>query len=394
MLLTGSFREYPFSLLLEIFLRRRETGLLEVSSPEQSGYFYIKNGKVKDGQIGTSRGAAAVKLVGRFVDGSFRFKPLEPTDYAQVVWQLNFGPNALATNPTFIPVATAISKFGHLRSYPAAAYRLPERTLAPLAHGVLRQSQLFAPAVYRSLEKTAQTVQQRIVAWTTAAFAFCTNAYLGTRRLTIFATMGNEFRTFRSKSTAFYHVSEQALASGTPRFFRQLELAAAKAYQGLNHTTSRMGQRGLACTTAALALWKSAEVGTRSLRLTKRGLTAWQSAMRRDKRRILAYVRQFEFSPLIPGGAAILESLKHPLQNNATFALLICVLGLIGALCLYQIVFVNLNAMEPGVTVDKNFETEVSPAPTPQKRKPQRRKRSIDKKSVRPLQVPGESNRE
>lgn len=98
MLIAGSFREYPFSLLLEIFLRRGETGLLEVSSSKNSGYFYIKNGKVKDGQIGNNTGLAALELAGKFDDGSFRFKPFAPSDYARVVWQRSFGPTGTAND--------------------------------------------------------------------------------------------------------------------------------------------------------------------------------------------------------------------------------------------------------------------------------------------------------
>lgn len=92
MLLAGTLREYPFSLLLEIFLHRGETGLLEVSSSKESGYFYIRNGKVKDGQIGKNKGLTAVRVVRELKDGSFRFRPLEPADYARVVWQRSFGP--------------------------------------------------------------------------------------------------------------------------------------------------------------------------------------------------------------------------------------------------------------------------------------------------------------
>jgi hypothetical protein len=92
MLLAGTLREYPFPLLLEIFLHRGETGLLEVSSSKESGYFYIRNGKVKDGQIGKNKGLTALKVVRELQDGSFRFKPLEPADYARVVWQRSFGP--------------------------------------------------------------------------------------------------------------------------------------------------------------------------------------------------------------------------------------------------------------------------------------------------------------
>jgi Domain of unknown function (DUF4388) len=99
MFLAGTLREYPFSLLLEIFLHRRETGLLEISSSDESGYFYIKNGKVKEGRIGKNKGPAALKVAGGFKDGYFRFRPLEPADYARVVWQRSFGPTTgLAIN--------------------------------------------------------------------------------------------------------------------------------------------------------------------------------------------------------------------------------------------------------------------------------------------------------
>lgn len=98
MLLAGTLREYPFSLLLEIFLHRGETGLLEVSSSKESGYFYIRNGKVKDGQIGKNKGLTALNMVRELKDGSFRFRPLEPADYARVVWQQSFGPTRLATS--------------------------------------------------------------------------------------------------------------------------------------------------------------------------------------------------------------------------------------------------------------------------------------------------------
>ncbi|HSE24197.1 MAG TPA: DUF4388 domain-containing protein, partial [Pyrinomonadaceae bacterium] len=300
MLLTGSFREYPFFLLLEIFLRRGETGLLEVSSPEESGYFYIKNGKVKDGQLGTSKGAAAVKLVGRCVDGSFRFKPLEPTDYARVVWQRSFGPNTLATDPTSIPVASVRSKFGPLRSYPAAAYRPSEKALASLVHGMLGQSLLFLQAAYRNFEKTALFVQRRLAVWTIVGFAFCKKAHLGTKLRTILGRTRNMFSTVGSYRAAACQASAQVVASSSERMFRQLRLDMGTAYLGVSQGTAILRQHTVAWTTAAFAFWKELEVGTRLLRVTENGFRAWQRALRSDKQRILNYASGFSFEVSLP----------------------------------------------------------------------------------------------
>ena len=131
MFLAGTLREYPFSLLLEIFLHRGETGLLEISSTEEAGFFYIKNGKVKDGRIGKNKGVAAVKIVGELKDGSFKFRPLEATDYARVVWQRSFGPTTvLATgdagrsdpiNPKNL-VAYALAAFAFCKERLKTAY--------------------------------------------------------------------------------------------------------------------------------------------------------------------------------------------------------------------------------------------------------------------------------
>ena len=452
MLLTGSFREYPFFLLLEIFLRRGETGVLEVSSPEESGYFYIKNGKVKEGQIGTSRGAAAVKLVGRCVDGSFRFKPLEPTDYARVVWQRSFGPNALATDPTSIPVAAVRSKFGHLRSYPAAAYRLPEQAPASLVHGMLRQSLLFPQAVYQSFTKIALFVQQRLVAWTIVGIAFCKRAHPRNKLRSNVARTRNMFSTLDSyraaayqsaaqgvassnqrvfrklrlnMGTAYLSLSQttadllQGVASSSQRVFRQLRLDMGTAYLSLSQTTANLLQHTVAWTTAAFAFWKELEVGTRLLRVTKNGFRAWQRALRRDKRRILNYASGFTFEvslptipkraaipivpkraaiPTIPKRAAIFASLKQGIANNITFALVVCLLGSVSVFCIYQLLTAGQDAMDSGTTIDENFETQISPtnsAPTSVKPKPRRSKRrSTGKKlSVSSLQEPSAFSR-
>jgi hypothetical protein len=193
MLIAGSFREYPFFLLLEIFLRRRETGLLEVSSTEDSGYFYIKNGKVKDGHVGKNKGLAAIKLVAKFDDGSFQFKPLAPSDYARVIWQRSFGPTGIANDqpPSSVPATVStISLFGS-----RAAYRLSNvsstlrpigQLLASLAGTTRRQFVLYTLVIYHTLKKNRVLLMQRAVAYATLGFALWKRAQVGTKLLRIF----------------------------------------------------------------------------------------------------------------------------------------------------------------------------------------------------------------
>ncbi len=155
MLLTGTLREYPFSLLLEIFLHRQETGLLEISSSKISGYFYIRNGKVKDGQLGKNHGFAAVKVVQKFEDGSFRFRRLEPADYARVVWQRRFGPTRLAAGESGRSAGLIANELRNFRSLVVVAFH------------------------------HAQTVErfviQRTTAYAIAALAFWKRAQVGTK---------------------------------------------------------------------------------------------------------------------------------------------------------------------------------------------------------------------
>src|SRR5258705_8466146 len=148
MLLAGSFTEYPFVLLLEIFLRRNETGLLEISSPKQSGYFYVKNGEIKDGKVGKARGAAAVELAGSFVDGSFQFKPLEPADYARSVWEKSFGPNTKVAETPHLRVERFRTTF---RPHLEAAFDNLERAVVSFAQRLLRQLLFCTPAAYYSV---------------------------------------------------------------------------------------------------------------------------------------------------------------------------------------------------------------------------------------------------
>jgi hypothetical protein len=178
MLIAGTFREYPFSLLLEIFLRRKETGLLEISSTEESGYFYIKNGKVKDGQIGKNKGIAALRAAGEFNDGSFKFKPLEPADYARIAWQRSFGPIGYAISPPATNGAGIANRLGQLRFDPEATRRVLN-DLGSSAHQVLRQFLLYASIAYYRFQRIRSYLQRRTVACTAAGFDFWRRARVG-----------------------------------------------------------------------------------------------------------------------------------------------------------------------------------------------------------------------
>lgn len=180
MLIAGNFSEYPFSLLLEILLLRRETGLLEVSSSDQSGYFYIKNGKVKDAQIGKNKGVAAVNVVRKFNDGAFRFKQLEPSEYARVVWQRRFGPTGSVVSELPIPTQAIENKIGQLRIDPAALSRvLPILTSA--TQQALRQVLLYTSATYHNLQKIELSLRRQTVAYVAAGHALWRRAQVETR---------------------------------------------------------------------------------------------------------------------------------------------------------------------------------------------------------------------
>lgn len=185
MLLAGSFTEYPFFLLLEIFLRRNETGLLEISSPKQSGYFYVKNGEIKDGKIDNARGAAAVELAGSFVDGSFQFKPLEPSDYARSVWEKSFGPNTPVAATPHLRVEMFRRTLGQFRPYREPAFGILERAVVSFAHRLLGQLLFYIPTAYHNLEKAGVSIGRHTFASATAAYEFSKRAQVRKRLLPV-----------------------------------------------------------------------------------------------------------------------------------------------------------------------------------------------------------------
>ena len=173
MVLKGSFTEYPFFHLLEIFLHHRETGLLEVSSAKQSGYFYIKNGKIKDGKVGKLKGAAAVELAGSFVEASFQFRPLEQTEYAETVWEKSFGPNNLVTDIPFIRIRALRTLLNQFLTFPDRAYAILSRAVEWLPGRALPQPLFsYAAAAYRSVKKSGVLIARRTYGYAMAASEF------------------------------------------------------------------------------------------------------------------------------------------------------------------------------------------------------------------------------
>jgi hypothetical protein len=130
MVLSGNLSEYPLEQLLEILLHQKETGLLEVSSPVQFGYFYLRNGQIKDGHVGTLRGVEAINLAQTWVDATFRFRRLEPTYYAQIAWQKSFGSTNVDTSSS--PAQILRRLLTQLLSYPIAGYGIVARAVVGL----------------------------------------------------------------------------------------------------------------------------------------------------------------------------------------------------------------------------------------------------------------------
>jgi uncharacterized protein DUF4388 len=324
MLIAGNFREYPFFLLLEIFLRRRETGLLEVSSTEESGYFYIKNGKVRDGQVGKNKGLAAVKVVGKFSDGSFRFKPLAAADYARVVWQRSFGPTGLADDRPPISVWAIRNKIGQFRFDPSAAY------------------------------------------------AFWKRAKVATRLLPI-ATINKRLRHLRSCIAAAYLVSRRTLAFSARRAVRQFVLYTPVVYHTLQKNGLLLIERAAAFATSVFALWKRAQLGTRLLRIWKKAL-----AVRQDKRRGYRPVKPTYAREVgsrvpfltIPRKAPITSALKQGIEHNVIFALVVTALLGLSGFMLHQLVFGDQHSTDTGISVDEHFDLSANTSRT--KTKPKR----------------------
>ncbi|CAN5802265.1 hypothetical protein BH18ACI4_BH18ACI4_13280 [soil metagenome] len=183
MLLAGNLSDYPLALLLEILLHKRETGLLQVASPKQSGYFFIKEGEIKGGEVGKLRGAQAVDSARSFADATFQFERIEPSDYARVVWEKSFGQNKPVAVSPDVRLETFRTRFEQFPSYAETAYGILQRSVASLAGRLLRQLMFYAPAAYRSLKKAGVLIARLTLAYATAAYELLKRAQVRTKLL-------------------------------------------------------------------------------------------------------------------------------------------------------------------------------------------------------------------
>ena len=133
----GRLAEYPLSILLEIFLHRGETGLLEISSPSASGSFYLKDGELIDAALGNLRGAEAVRFGATLRDAYFQFNSLSPDEYLRLVWEDSFEssqPLADTSRPPAVIFHSALDQFS---AYVSATHRTSKRVLVSLAQQTL-----------------------------------------------------------------------------------------------------------------------------------------------------------------------------------------------------------------------------------------------------------------
>lgn len=153
MLLVGRFTEYPFFLLQEIFHHRRETGLLEVTSDQQSGYLYVKNGEIKAGAVGKFRGAKAIEVVRNLSDASFQFKSFELSDYARIVWERSFGWSQTVGAIPSSHRELSRTRLAQVLSYGEVFNEILQLVLLSLAQGATRQILLYAAVASSGVKK-------------------------------------------------------------------------------------------------------------------------------------------------------------------------------------------------------------------------------------------------
>lgn len=167
MLITGRFTDYPLPLLLEIFLHRSETGVLEISSPSESGHIYFKDGKLIDAALGKQVGIEAVSFAETLTDSSFRFNSLPPAEYACLVWEKSL--ESRRNRPTDLH-SRALAVYSGIRqslvSTSTAFFRM-EETLRSTAEALLAQ----ANSAYERQKQATRTwlavLQRRVGDWQT-----------------------------------------------------------------------------------------------------------------------------------------------------------------------------------------------------------------------------------
>ena len=145
MVIKGHISDYPLPLLWEIFLHRRETGLLELSSQSDAGYFFLKDGQLIDAEVGELRGAEAVRFAETLIDASFQFKALPPAEYARLVWEKSLE-----------GLRKGLTDGSHSR--------------ALAVYSGIRQFLVYLATASRSLEETLRSTADVLLAWATLAY--------------------------------------------------------------------------------------------------------------------------------------------------------------------------------------------------------------------------------
>ena len=135
MFITGRLAEYPLSILIEIFLHKGETGLLQISSPTESGSFYFKDGQLIDAALGIFTGAEAVKFGATLANASFQFNSIAPDEYLRRVWESSFERPQRLNHNLRTPAFNFV--LGEFSAYVLTACRASEEVLKSLARRVL-----------------------------------------------------------------------------------------------------------------------------------------------------------------------------------------------------------------------------------------------------------------
>ena len=103
--------------------------MLEISSPIGPGYFYIKDGELRDAVIGKMRGAEALKFASELNDAPFEFNALSQAEYAGLVWRLDSSRFHKSQGAVKSARQSVSIQLGQLFVYASLTYRSLEKRL-------------------------------------------------------------------------------------------------------------------------------------------------------------------------------------------------------------------------------------------------------------------------
>jgi hypothetical protein len=391
MFLTGTFSEYPFFQLLEILLHKRETGLLEVSCPQQCGRFYVKNGEIKGGEVGNIRGTAAIELASTFENGSFKFNRLDSTEYARLVWEESFGPhNTTAENGSF-RVRPILKQF---RSYPIAAYGVLENVFFWLARA-LPQLLVYFGSVYRSLEKLGVLIVRRTFSFTQAKHVdfLSWEQHGGSRIPALHPALSEQHDALRhyleillkqarvqnlqiKRGLVLIRTESAVLWSLSATVFSRAmrELRSYEATAGRNLKDARISIAGRTRVYVA-TMWQSSKTVVPTFRRVE---AVWQIALRRTKQLIIRTARILNFQKV----RALIQERRA--QTNVSFAMIVVVLLVGTTVSITKILRSNHEPNNVVSTKEESVGSYEAPQKVPRRRV--KRKRRIGKQTSKKKQ--------